>query len=333
MTKIEWTDRTWNPNQGCTKVSEGCKNCYAEKMHKRLNAMGIDKYQNDFNKVQLWLQSLTEPTKWKKPSKVFVNSMSDTFHRNLTFEKIDEVFKTMKHCNKHTYQVLTKRPDRALEFIEWKRKQPGIIKTWKFSDNIWMGVTIENQEQANKRIPLLLEIPAKVRFVSVEPMLGPVDLEFIEQFNSENKHVCYYQVLKPIKNSNDANRPALNWVICGGESGHNARPMHPDWVRSLRDQCEAANVPFFFKQWGMWHTKWVNMTNNTYVFKMYTSYQQFTQKNWVNKGDACIDMDGKILKRGADFIDANYPVCIMSKTGNKQAGRTLGGKEYKQFPK
>jgi len=235
MSKIEWTDRTWCPNQGCTQISEGCKNCYAKKMHKRLRAMGIEKYQNDFSEVQLWLQALTEPTKWKKPSKVFVNSMSDTFHGNLTFEQINEVFNTMQYCNRHTYQVLTKRPDRALEFIQWKRKQPGIIHNWELPDNIWFGVTVENQEQANKRIPILLEIPAKVRFVSVEPMLSNVDLNQVA-----------FKKFQSWLNGN--NQGSLDWVICGGESGHNARPMHLDWVRNLRDQCDMFNIPFFFKQ-------------------------------------------------------------------------------------
>jgi len=227
MSKIEWTDRTWNPNQGCTKISEGCKNCYAERMHKRLKAMGIDKYQNDFSKVQLWLQALTEPTKWKTPSKVFVNSMSDTFHVNLTFEQINEVFNTMSYCNRHTYQVLTKRPDRALEFVQWKSNQLsekiGFKTEWKLPDNIWFGVTIESQSQID-RINYLLEIPAKVKFVSIEPMLSEINLTPYLEW--------------------------LDWVICGGESGHNARPMHPDWVRNLRDQCDMFKIPFFFKQWG-----------------------------------------------------------------------------------
>jgi protein gp37 len=245
MSKIEWTDRTWNPNQGCTKKSTGCINCYAEPMHKRLKAMGIDKYQKDFNVVQLWLAALTEPTKWKKPSMVFVNSMSDTFHRNLTFKQIDQVFNTMDHCKRHTFQVLTKRPDRALEYITWKRKQLsdqlGIQSKWKPAANIWFGATIENQENANERIPLLLQIPAAKHFVSIEPMLGSVNLEHIDKFN-ENGNV----------ESRINAFSFLDWVICGGETGPNARPMHIEHVYELLEDCRDYKMPFFFKSWGEW---------------------------------------------------------------------------------
>ena len=226
MSKIEWCDRTWCPNQGCTEISEGCKNCYAKKMHKRLKAMGVEKYQNDFSKVQLSLQSLTEPTKWKTPTKVFVNSMSDTFHEDLTFKQIEQVFNTMEYCDRHTYLVLTKRPDRALGFMQWKSSQLseklGFKSEWTLGNNIWLGVTSENQDQANKRIPILLEIPAKVRFVSVEPMLSEINLTPYLEW--------------------------LDWVVCGSESGHSARPMDINWARNLRDQCDMFCTPFFFKQ-------------------------------------------------------------------------------------
>lgn len=232
MSKIEWTDKTWNPVTGCTKVSQGCKNCYAERLYERFNGKGT------FKNVTCHQNRLSYPARWKRPAMVFVNSMSDLFHEDVPFTFINAVFSVMSDCDRHTYQVLTKRPERMLEFFKWKSEEHGI--PWEPKPNVWIGVSVENQEAADERIPLLLQVPAAVRFLSCEPLLGPLDLK---------KEMGAYTA----GNASPFARIWLNklqWVICGGESGPGARPMHPAWVRVLRDQCKEAGVPFFFKQWG-----------------------------------------------------------------------------------
>ncbi|WP_342603834.1 phage Gp37/Gp68 family protein [Peribacillus sp. FSL E2-0159] len=208
---IEWTEATWNPVTGCNKVSDGCKHCYAERMAKRLHAMGNPRYENEFN-VTLHHDLIDVPKKWVKPKKIFVNSMSDLFHEQIPSEFILQVFKTMNETPQHSYQVLTKRPERAVDLSD----------RLNFTPNIWMGTSVENVKVIN-RIELLKQVPAKVRFLSCEPLLGPLD---------------------------DLNLTRIHWVIVGGESGPGARPMEADWVRSIRDQCKTQKVAFFFKQWG-----------------------------------------------------------------------------------
>ena len=241
MSKIEWTEKTWNPISGCTKISEGCKNCYAEKMANRLKAMGTKGYENGFA-VTLHRDKLDEPLKRKKPTMYFVCSMGDLFHEDVPFEFIDDVFLIMGLCPEHTFQILTKRPERMREYMLRKRPAAAIVTSryikkvqeYVHSDkvsqnlpNVWLGVTAENQEQADKRIPILLDTPAALRFVSVEPMIGGINLEI-----GENEHI------------------KLDWVIVGGETGTGARPLRYEWVKDIQGQCEAANVPFFFKKWG-----------------------------------------------------------------------------------
>lgn len=209
--KIEWTHTTWNPVSGCTKISAGCKNCYAERMAMRLMAMGVERYQRGFD-VSLHHDLLDQPFHWRQPRLVFVNSMSDLFHEDISPEFIKKVFETMAGCPQHTFQVLTKRSKRLSELADslpWPR-------------NIWMGVTVEDASVVH-RIQHLLETPAKVRFLSCEPLLGPLES-------------------LPLA--------GIDWIIVGGESGPHARPMHADWARSLLKQCRLANAPFFFKQWG-----------------------------------------------------------------------------------
>lgn len=275
MTKIEWTDKVWNPLAGCSKVSAGCRNCYAEKMAKRLVAMGQDKYTGTVDERGLWTgkinldeQALTLPLRTKKPTRFFVNSMSDLFHENVPDEWITRIFEVMYRAEQHTFQILTKRPKRMMEYLTssiTKKVYPGLPLP-----NVWLGVSVENQRAADERIPLLLQTPADVRFLSCEPLLGPVDLSrWMAQppFYMADCEKCGYiassqyfsggdeDIICPkCYNSVCADGPAydskIDWVIVGGESGPNARPMHPDWARSLRDQCEGAGVPFFFKQWG-----------------------------------------------------------------------------------
>ena len=208
---IEWTEATWNPVTGCTKVSAGCKNCYAERMAKRLKAMGKPQYANGF-KLTLQHDSLHLPLGWRQPRTIFVNSMSDLFHKDVPLEFIEKVFAVMNRCPQHTFQVLTKRPEIAAAYAAHLNWTP----------NVWMGTSVENQLVLH-RVTSLREIPARVRFLSVEPLLGPIPR-------------------LPLH--------GIHWVIVGGESGPGARPMDPQWVRDIRDQCVARGVPFFFKQWG-----------------------------------------------------------------------------------
>jgi len=208
---IEWTETTWNPVTGCTKISHGCKFCYADRMARRLQAMGLEKYRNGFA-VTIHPSALKDPLTWKKPRLVFVNSMSDLFHEDVPLSFIQSVFKTMNEASQHTFQVLTKRPSRVLE----------IENNLDWSPNIWLGTSIESQRW-QFRLQELNKINAEVKFLSLEPLIGPLpDI--------------------PVK--------GIDWVIVGGESGPGARPMEPDWVREIRDVCLQEEVPFFFKQWG-----------------------------------------------------------------------------------
>ncbi|MBN1463366.1 MAG: phage Gp37/Gp68 family protein [Paludibacteraceae bacterium] len=212
-TKIEWTDTTWNPVTGCTKLSAGCQNCYAEVMARRLCAMGVEKYSNGFN-LRLHEDVLGEPLKWKKSHTIFVNSMSDLFHKDVPFSYVDKVMKTIESSPQHRYQLLTKRAERMFEYFKDK----------SIPENAWLGVTVENQ--ASKfRIDFLRQLKASVLFLSCEPLL-----EDLGVLNFEN----------------------IDWVIVGGESGSKARPMSGDWVLNIKNQCEKQNVAFFFKQWGTW---------------------------------------------------------------------------------
>lgn len=209
--KIEWTESTWNPVTGCTKISAGCKNCYAERMAKRLKAMGQPNYKNGFE-VTLHERVIEYPLSWKSPKTIFVNSMSDLFHEKIPTSFIKKVFETMKKAYWHKFQVLTKRSSRLKE----------LASQLYWPDNVWMGVTVENKE-VKKRIYDLRDVPSAIRFISFEPLL-----EFIGSLNLKN----------------------INWIIVGGESGPGARPMKKDWVQEIRRQCINENIPFFFKQWG-----------------------------------------------------------------------------------
>lgn len=208
---IEWTEATWNPTTGCSKISLGCQNCYAERMARRLQATGHPNYANGF-KLAVHESSLTIPYKWKSPRLIFVNSMSDLFHEAVPDEFVHKVFTAMNHADRHTYQILTKRPDRLV----------AMDRSLVWNKNIWMGVSVENQKYLH-RIEQLCQTSAEVKFLSLEPMLGP---------------------MKNIPLS------GIDWVIVGGESGPGARPMKSSWALEVRDQCLKAKVRFFFKQWG-----------------------------------------------------------------------------------
>jgi protein gp37 len=209
--KIEWTETTWNPTTGCNRISSGCLNCYAERMSARLQAMGVEKYKDGFE-LRIHPEILDEPYTWRKPRTVFVNSMSDLFHENMSLDFIKKIFKVMNDNPIHTFQVLTKRAEILLKYsteLNWTK-------------NIWIGVTVENQDNIS-RVDYLRKVKANVRFLSIEPLIGEI---------------------------NNLNLKKIDWVIVGGESGHGARPMKEDWVINLKEQCLNQNTPFFFKQWG-----------------------------------------------------------------------------------
>lgn len=209
--KIEWTESTWNPLTGCTKISPGCKHCYAERMAKRLQAMGLEKYRNGF-KLTLHPDVLEEPLQWTKPQMIFVNSMSDLFHKDIPLEFIQQIFVVMRQAHWHTFQVLTKRAERLLE----------LDSALVWPSNVWMGVSVENSDYID-RVHYLRQTHAQTKFLSCEPLLGALPN-------------------LPLKE--------IQWVIVGGESGPGARPIEREWVTDIRDQCLRASVPFFFKQWG-----------------------------------------------------------------------------------
>lgn len=211
QTSIEWTQKTWNPTTGCNKISQGCKFCYAEVFTRRLQAMGLEKYENGFD-LTLHPDVIDEPRKWKKGAVIFVNSMSDLFHEKVPLDFIQQVFRVMNECPQHQFQVLTKRPEIAAAyspFLNW-------------TSNIWLGVSVENQKVI-ERIDHLRETGAAIKFLSLEPLLGPLP---------------------------NMNLSKIDWAIVGGESGAKARPMKEVWVQGILSQCQKANVAFFFKQWG-----------------------------------------------------------------------------------
>jgi protein gp37 len=211
QSSIEWTEQTWNPVTGCTKISPGCKFCYAERFAARLQSMGVENYRNGF-KLTLHPHMINKPLEWKKPSVIFVNSMSDLFHKDVPEEFILAVFETMNKAHWHQFQILTKRPERVLE----------MNKKLRWAPNIWMGTSVENEDYVD-RIDSLRRTSAKIKFLSLEPLLGPLP---------------------------NMNLKKIDWVIVGGESGWKARPMDSEWVLDIQEQCERADVPFFFKQWG-----------------------------------------------------------------------------------
>ncbi|MFA6713927.1 MAG: phage Gp37/Gp68 family protein [Victivallales bacterium] len=212
--KIEWTEQTWNPSAGCTKISPGCKNCYAETMAIRLQAMGVEGYENGFD-FNIVTSRLNEPIKKRKPTVFFVNSMSDIFHEKMPIEYLDKIFEVIKKTPHHTYQILTKRANNMYDYLSQRAILP----------NIWLGVTVEDRKHGLPRIDKLRQLKANVLFLSMEPLLedlGIINLEHID------------------------------WVIVGGESGNRARPMDENWVLNIKQQCKDKDVAFFFKQWGTW---------------------------------------------------------------------------------
>lgn len=343
-TKIEWTDRVWNPVTGCTKVSAGCANCYAERFAGR--GMGAWKGRK-FSEVLCHPERLDAPLHWRKPCRVFVNSMSDLFHPSVPFSFIAEIFERMSWgfnltCKKkdcececehdperfspddeeckcwteiagHAYQILTKRPERALKFFRWLDKPdeqgsensnadrccPTYSDGIDCQKNIWLGVSVEYQKTADERIPLLLQTPAAVRFVSCEPLLGPADLA---GYYLADRCGGRYPFPSLAEEHRTKRINLLDWVIVGGETGPGARPMNPDWARSIRDQCQSAGVPFFFKGWGEWGD----------------------QKSWESWCEAH-------NTKSYDWPD-NRKSGDRFRVGKKYSGRMLDGRTWEEFP-
>ena len=320
QTGIVWTDETWNPVTGCTKVSQGCKHCYAERDWHRLQH--LPRFAGRaFTDVVCHPERLDQPLRWAKPRRIFVNSMSDLFHPDVPDEFIDKVFAVMSLTPRHVFQTLTKRPDRMRAYMRRIDASPLLLDiarrvisntlgtlsvrydfAWPLP-NVWLGVSVEDQATADQRIPLLLQTPAAVRFISAEPLFGPIRLDclgadkpyYIDALRGEMRSTAPIS-LDP---SPQEELPRLDWVVVGGESGPKARPMHPDWVRILRDQCAAAVVQFMLKQWGEWAPNCL-----------------------CSRPDAC-----KTTPRP----EPGKPGC-MFRCGKKAAGRLLDGVQHDGYP-
>lgn len=283
-TAISWTNATWNPVTGCIPVTEGCRNCYAARYAKR--RIGDFHNGRPFSVVRCHHERLDQPLHWRKPRRIFVCSMGDLFHDDVPFDFIHEVWDVFKRTPQHIYQVLTKRPQRMRDCIEKIYSLERMGWASGFWNHVWLGVTTENQAAADERIPLLLQTPAAVRFVSCEPLLDPIDIRWAFHKYPENH---------PFKI-----KAGLDWLIAGGESGPSARPMHPDWVRSLRDQCQAHDIPFHFKSWGEF------------------CWPEQMPEETFRHVDAQVNLAG--------IPEESYRV------GRKAAGRMLDDREYLEFP-
>lgn len=307
-TRIEWTDATWNPVTGCTKVSDGCKHCYAERVWVRLSANHMaERYcGREFTDVQCHADLLEQPLRWQKPRRIFVNSMSDLFHPDVPDSFIRQVFGVMATEAHHTFQVLTKRPERMCTLLrQWRADDVFMHHDGMAPANVWLGVSVEDQATAEERVPLLLDTPAATRWISAEPLLGPVDLS-------------HWLELGGLETDLGLSNPGIDWVVAGGESGPKARPMHPAWVRSLRDQCAVAGVPFLFKQWGE-HCPSRYLPKNTALPAISWS--------WISEKGGPAD-----IGHARPFKDEFAHHELMGRVGKKAAGRTLDGVIHDDYP-
>lgn len=347
--KIEWTDATWNPVVGCSPVSAGCANCYAISAVKRVGEFqGEGSKYRDLTVVQkngvrgwsggveMFPERLSQPLRWKRGRKIFVNSLSDLWHEAVPFEFVDKIFAVMALASQHTFQVLTKRPERAEEYFRtWATRHKWGVAAREFVDepnvvggrdagcvervcnctyplpNVWLGTSTEDQRTADERIPHLLKCPAVIRFLSMEPLLGPVTLWRYDEDEGAMRGpgVIVSGGMTPGTPESppegyDDSQPGIDWVIVGGESGPGARPMAPAWATSLRDQCVEAGVPFFFKQWGA-----------------YSPGVEFAPPNVDPTYDAAGNVNG-----------FSWPITEKQRVGKKRAGRMMQGCYWDEFP-
>ena len=313
-TGIDYLDYTWNPTKGCSPISPGCKHCWAKAMAKRLAGMGVRGYSKDDPfAVVCSPEKLEEPMKIKKPSRIGVSFMGDLFHDDVPFAYNVRVWTHMVACEQHQFMLLTKRPKRMAQFVKW------IVETDRHVDpNIHLGVTVCNQKEADEKIPILLSIPAAHRFVSIEPMLGPIDIEYPEGIWPDGPPMCCdgrecgckgLPIDPPLCHE-------LDLVILGGESGPGARPMHPDWVRSVRDQCQSAGVAFHFKQWGEW------APCNRVVERRHRMARKYDAVTLPEYGDRYV------YRKDLKIYHATDPRFWMARVGKQKAGRLLDGREH-----
>ena len=367
---IEWTDATWNIITGCTLVDEGCRNCYAahliaswpaignhpsRKGLARKNAAGGAKFTGEVRFNEQWLD---QPLRWKKPRRIFVCAHGDLFHESVPDEWIDRVFAVMALAPQHTFQVLTKRPERAREYLTAFGQSGALdifvrgggrllraannatrnigrlsfdpVRKWPLP-NVWLGTSASDQASADLRIPPLLDTPAAVRFLSAEPLLGPVDLTLdglacLPCPNAANglnmdPTTGAYECCSRCDHTGIGDEWGLDWVIVGGESGPRARPMHPDWARSLRDQCVAAGVPFFFKQWGEWADHTDGHKHEGSADRVILANGQVIGAGVRKYGLGAVEPDWR--ERGAAW---------MTRIGKARAGRMLDGRTWDQMP-
>ena len=359
---IEWTDATWNPITGCSVVSPGCTNCYAmglagTRLKHHPSRAGLTRETKAgpvwTGEVRLNEQWLTQPLSWRKPRMIFVCAHGDLFHESVPDEWIDRVFAVMALAPQHTFQVLTKRSARMRAYLSERDARQrgrqeavnvaamnmimeGLIPPCKSVPwplpNVWLGVSAEDQRRADERIPDLLATLAAVRFVSAEPLLGPIDFNRIDvatwldsyakapRERSEHDPDMRWPLLAPFEHmASGYTSPGLDWVIVGGESGAGARPMHPDWARSIRDQCAAAGVPFFFKQWGTWAA--IDQSGAA------------DEAGWQGRGDWMIlDKDGDLDIPDERWPDEDAGECAVINVGKARAGRLLDGTEHNGMP-
>ena len=346
-TQIEWTDATWNPITGCSVVSAGCKHCYAMKLagtrmkHEPSRAgLTIDTAAGPVwnGQVRFNAQWLDQPLRWKRPRRIFVCAHGDLFHENVPDAWIDRVFAVMALAPQHTFQVLTKRPERMLSYLldsgyraemigidaeamsGLDRHLPDGSQHWPLPlPNVWLGVSVEHQDAADMRIPLLLQTPAAVRWISAEPLLGSINLMSLDL-----GELYWLSALTGIEYiQHDGGMPSkgpfavIDWVVCGGESGVSARPMHPDWARTLRDQCAGADVPFLFKQWGEYGPCELHPPSDPAPY-------------------SCVTFSGTHLQGEHAVTGGDEPgdnnVEIIAKFGKKKAGRLLDGVLHDGYP-
>jgi len=312
-TKIEWTDETWNPVTGCSKVSQGCHFCYAERLWPKVEGSRVKREggaPRAFTDVRCHPERLEAPLHWRTPRRIFVNSMSDLFHDDVPDRFIADVFGVMAAAPQHQFQILTKRPMRMWELLEASKPFIDCVEEcaalythtdveWPLA-NAWLGVSVEDQATADERIPLLLQTPAAIRFVSYEPALGPVNFtSYVDPFLVNHKSRTLARGVR------------LNWIIAGGESGTHARPSHPDWFRSARDQCADAGVAYFFKQWGEWANSDIQAGFRT---------------------DHCFVRRDGTTHSYADNQQYEASDALMHRVSKRSAGRLLDGREHSEYP-